>query len=47
MKQVRSYGAERLILSVDERNVPAMRLYRSLGFRVFDRRRIYLRIFGS
>jgi ribosomal protein S18 acetylase RimI-like enzyme len=35
-------GAHELILSVDVRNVPALRLYQSLEFEPFDRRAVYL-----
>jgi ribosomal protein S18 acetylase RimI-like enzyme len=32
----------RLELAVDSRNIPALRLYRSVGFTVFDRRSVHL-----
>ena len=37
-------GARRLTLSVDARNEPAWDLYRGLGFKVFDRREVYLAV---
>jgi ribosomal protein S18 acetylase RimI-like enzyme len=37
-------GAERLVLAVDEANVPALRAYRRAGFAVWDRRVVYARL---
>ena len=38
--------AHRLELAVDRRNAPAVRLYRTSGFRLFDRRSVHLAILG-
>jgi mycothiol synthase len=40
-------GRPRLVLAVDASNSPAIEMYASVGFRVWDQRRIYYRIFGS
>ena len=37
-------GAERLVLAADERNAPALALYRAAGMVSWDRRRVYARI---
>ncbi|MFZ5831479.1 MAG: GNAT family N-acetyltransferase [Planctomycetota bacterium] len=37
-------GLTRLVLAVDADNAPAMRIYTSLGFRAWDRRRVYVRL---
>jgi mycothiol synthase len=34
-------------LSVDDRNAPAWRLYRGLGFKEFDRREVFLKVWGT
>ena len=38
--------AHRLELAVDRRNAPAVRLYRTAGFRLFDQRSVHLAILG-
>jgi mycothiol synthase len=38
-------GAERMTLTVDQRNEPALRMYAALGFEEFDRREVYLKVF--
>ena len=40
----RSAGAQRVTLCVDERNTPACRLYRGMGFLSYDHRAIFLAI---
>jgi len=35
---------KRVTLSVDGRNLPALQLYRDLGFAPYDRREVYLAI---
>ena len=42
LQRAREVGAEWLTLSVDERNEPAMQLYRSHGFREYDRQAVLL-----
>lgn len=42
LRQAAARGCSRLLLSVDERNEPALRLYRGHGFRPFDRRDVFL-----
>jgi ribosomal protein S18 acetylase RimI-like enzyme len=37
-------GQLRLVLAVDERNGPALRMYAAVGFEVLDRRSVYLKI---
>jgi mycothiol synthase len=36
------HSAGQMTVSVDERNVPAVRLYEKMGFQTFDRRSVYL-----
>jgi ribosomal protein S18 acetylase RimI-like enzyme len=43
--EARAAEAPAVTLSVDARNQPAWKLYRSLGFEAFDRRLVYLAIF--
>jgi mycothiol synthase len=43
MHEARTAGAERLTLTVDQRNAPAQRMYAALGFEEFDRRAVYLK----
>jgi mycothiol synthase len=45
--QWRTYqaGRPRLVLAVDAENEPAMRQYAAAGFRAWDRRRVYLKVF--
>jgi ribosomal protein S18 acetylase RimI-like enzyme len=40
-------GARRMLLAVDRRNLPARRLYESLGFIEMDVRDVYLKLLGS
>lgn len=40
--EAKAAGAHELILSVDERNIPALQLYRAAGFQEYDRRAVYL-----
>jgi ribosomal protein S18 acetylase RimI-like enzyme len=40
-------GRRRLVLSVDAANAPAIGLYASEGFVAWDRRAVYLRLFGG
>jgi mycothiol synthase len=47
MAQALAAGATRLVLTVDTRNVPAQRMYASLDLREYDRREVYLALFGS
>ncbi len=42
----RAAEVDRLIVAVDDRNLPACNLYRNLGFEEYDRREIYLAIFA-
>jgi ribosomal protein S18 acetylase RimI-like enzyme len=44
--EARAAGAPRLTLSVDARNLPAWELYRRVGFEPFDRRAVYLVVWG-
>jgi mycothiol synthase len=39
-------GRERLVLAVDASNHPAIQMYASVGFRAWDQRRVYYRIFS-
>jgi len=41
----RQAGRARLVLAVDAANTPAIRIYQSLGFRAWDRKGVYLRVF--
>ncbi|MDZ4659624.1 MAG: GNAT family N-acetyltransferase [Bythopirellula sp.] len=45
-EQARKNGAERLVLAVDERNSPALDMYRRLGFVMWERRIVYARLRG-
>jgi ribosomal protein S18 acetylase RimI-like enzyme len=36
-------GVERIVLAVDRVNEPALRMYRSTGFEMWDRRCVYVR----
>jgi ribosomal protein S18 acetylase RimI-like enzyme len=42
----RQAGRPRLVLAVDASNCPAIEMYASVGFRAWDQRRIYYRIFS-
>lgn len=42
--EARAAGAPWVTLSVDDRNRPALQLYRSLGFEVYDQREVYLAV---
>ena len=37
-------GAERLVLAVDQKNTPALAMYRDAGFTHWDRRTVYARL---
>ena len=39
----RSAGVERIVLAVDAANTPALRMYRTAGFEMWDRRSVYVR----
>ena len=41
LKAIRETGAEKVILEVQDGNLPAIRLYESLGMTAFDRRQNY------
>jgi mycothiol synthase len=43
----RQTGRQRLVLAVDAANNPAIDMYASVGFRAWDQRRIYYRIFSQ
>jgi ribosomal protein S18 acetylase RimI-like enzyme len=40
----RCAGVRRIVVAVDAANTPALRMYRSTGFEVWDRRTVYVRI---
>jgi ribosomal protein S18 acetylase RimI-like enzyme len=42
--EARAAGMERVVLSVDDRNIPARRLYERVGFEVYDHRRVLLAV---
>jgi ribosomal protein S18 acetylase RimI-like enzyme len=42
-EHVRAAGRERLVLAVDERNWPAIRMYSAAGFEAWNRRAVFLR----
>ena len=42
--EAKAAGVKRVTLSVDSRNLPALQLYRDLGFSPYDRREVYLAI---
>lgn len=44
VERARESAAERLVLAVDERNQPAMEMYRRVGFVMWDRRTVYARM---
>lgn len=44
--QTRRAGRSRLVLAVDAANEPALRIYTAVGFRAFDRRSAYVKVFG-
>jgi ribosomal protein S18 acetylase RimI-like enzyme len=44
LAEARADAAPRVTLSVDDRNVPAWRLYRRLGFEPYDQRTVFLTI---
>jgi GNAT superfamily N-acetyltransferase len=44
LQKARDFEAEALSLQVDERNQPAIALYRQFGFTVVDSREVYLRV---
>jgi mycothiol synthase len=43
--RARNSNAERLVLAVDERNTLALEMYRRVGFVMWDRRRVYARVY--
>jgi mycothiol synthase len=43
----RQMGRARLVLAVDASNSPAIEMYASVGFRAWDQRRVYYRIFSQ
>jgi mycothiol synthase len=45
IEQARNSSAERLVLAVDERNALALEMYRRVGFVMWDRRRVYARVY--
>jgi mycothiol synthase len=47
IEQTRQSKAERLVLAVDERNTQALEVYQKLGFVMWDRRRVYARVYKS
>jgi len=42
----RQAGRARLLLAVDQKNDPAIRMYGTQGFQAWDRRSVYLRVLG-
>ncbi len=44
LAEARSHGVQELLLGVDRRNEPALRLYRRLGFELFDQRELFCRL---
>jgi ribosomal protein S18 acetylase RimI-like enzyme len=46
MFEAKAAGAQELTLCVDARNTPARRIYDQLGFVEFDRRDVFLALFG-
>ncbi|MBN2476751.1 MAG: GNAT family N-acetyltransferase [Pirellulales bacterium] len=42
----RQAGRRRLVLAVDAENEPATRMYAAVGFRAWERRGVYLKVFG-
>ena len=47
MFEAKAVGAAELTLCVDARNAPARRIYDQLGFVEFDRREVFLALFGD
>lgn len=47
MSEAQSEGWSRVTLAADSRNLPALRLYESVGFTAYDRRRFYLQNLNS
>jgi mycothiol synthase len=45
--QARQLGRARLVVAVDAANGPALRMYTAEGYRIWDRRRVYFRIFSD
>jgi len=45
--RTRQAGRTRLVLAVDTANQPALRIYTAVGFRVWDRRSAYVKVFPS
>ena len=44
--RTRQAGRARLVLAVDAANQPALRIYTAVGFRAWDRRSAYVKVFG-
>jgi ribosomal protein S18 acetylase RimI-like enzyme len=40
-------GVERIVLAVDSTNLPALRMYRSTGFEIWDKRTVFVRFPGG
>jgi mycothiol synthase len=47
IEQTRQSNTDRLVLAVDERNAHALEVYQRLGFVMWDRRRVYARVYKS
>jgi GNAT superfamily N-acetyltransferase len=47
MTQAKVAGMEVVKLAVDRRNVPALRLYKRLGFQIWDEREVFLAVLGN
>ncbi len=45
--RARQAGRERLVVAVDAVNEPAIRMYAAVGFRAWDQRSVYLKIFAA
>jgi len=47
LTEAKAAGATSMILTVDARNAPALRMYEALGFSEYDRREVFLRVFKT
>jgi ribosomal protein S18 acetylase RimI-like enzyme len=47
LSQAASGGAQRLVLAVDQDNLPGLAMYRAAGFTIWDRRCVYARVNDS